>query len=404
MDEGTGETMKILIAGAGLGGLTAALCLEAAGHDVTVFESASVLGEIGAGIQLGGNAVRVLDSLGLRSEIESVAVRPEAVHFRLFETGEVLHASPQGAAYEERHGVPYFHVHRADLHGILAAAFESRAPGRIQLGAHVAGFSETKDGVTLELAEGRTIEGELLVGADGINSVVRHGILGPDEANWTGNAAWRATVETKKLPADFMETVVSNFMGPRKHMVVYYLRRGELVNMVGVVENDAWREEAWNVKAPWAELKADFAGWCDTVQTLIDAIPKDECYRWALFDRIPVDNWSTERATLLGDAAHATLPFMASGAAMAIEDARVLQRALDQESDVASALQLYQRNRFERTARVVNGSTAMQHVYHQPDAEAFRTQFAAVREKAAQGGPPPDAWLGEYDANRVELV
>ncbi len=396
--------MRVLIAGGGLGGLTTALCLHQAGHEVSIFESAPALLEIGAGIQLGGNAVRVLDSLGLRERLDAVSVRPEAIQFRLFETGEILHEVQQGRAYEERYGVPYLHIHRGDLHGILARAFRAAAPDAVHLDARVTGFSETTDGVTLRLADGRIFEGDVLVGADGIRSAIRDQILGGTEANWTGNAAWRATVETKRLPADFMETVVSNFVGPRKHMVVYYLRRGELVNMVGVVENDTWREEAWNVKAPWEELESDFEGWCDTVRTLIEAVPRDECYRWALFNRIPVDDWSTDRATLLGDAAHATLPFMASGAAMAIEDARVLQRALDQESSVAAGLQCYQRNRLERTARVVNASTAMQHAYHQPDAEAFRRQFAAVREAASQGEAPPDQWLGEYDANTVELV
>ena len=396
--------MRVLIAGGGLGGLTAALCLHQAGHRVSVFESAPALGEVGAGIQLGGNAVRVLDSLGLRERIESVSVRPEAVHFRLFETGEVLHELPQGRAYEERHGVPYFHTHRADLHTILATSFREAAPDGIHLNAQAQRFEETQDGVTLQLTDGRRFEGDLLIGADGIKSAVRDQILGATEANWTGNAAWRAVVEAKRLPSDFMDTVVSNFVGPRKHMVVYYLRRRELVNMVGIVENDAWREEGWTVKAPWEELEADFTGWCDTVRTLIDTVPKDECYRWALFNRLPVDNWSSERATLLGDSAHATLPFMASGAAMAIEDARVLQRALDRESSVPAGLQCYQRNRFERTARVVNGSTAMQQAYHQPSAEAFRQQFAAIRGMASQGGAPPDQWLGEYDANTVALL
>jgi salicylate hydroxylase len=159
------------------------------------------------------------------------------------------------------------------------------------------------------------------------------------------------------------------------------------------------------LKAPWEELKADYEGWDRTVQELIDAVPKDERYRWALFNRILIDDWSTEHVTLLGDAAHATLPFMASGAAMAIEDARVLARALDQEGSGAAGLQLYQRNRLERTSRIVNTSTAMGQVYHQPDGDAFRQQFAAVRAVAA--GPssePPDAWLGNYDPNTVKLV
>lgn len=397
--------MKVLIAGGGIGGLTAALCLRQSGHDVSVFESASELGEIGAGIQLGGNAVKVLDSLGLREDLEQVVVRPEAIRFRLFETGETLHEVPLGRRYEERYGAPYFHIHRADVHKILERAFRANAPEGVHLGAHAESFEERADGVTLQLADGRTFDGDVLIGADGIRSAIRTGIAGETQANWTGNVAWRAVVEASALPADFMDTIVSNFVGPHRHVVIYYLRKKKLVNLVGVVENDSWREEAWNSKAPWEELKADYDGWAPTVQSLIDAVPKDECYRWALFNRIPIDNWSTEHATLLGDAAHATLPFMASGAAMAIEDGRVLARALDQQSSVPAGLQLYQRNRLERTARIVNTSTAMGMVYHQPDADAFRTQFAAVREAASSGtSAPPDAWLGEYDANTVELV
>ena len=397
--------MRVLIAGGGIGGLTAALCLRQAGHEVSVFESAKELGEIGAGIQLGANAIKVLDSLGLRECLDDVVVRPEAIRFRLFDTGETLHEVPLGRAYEERYGVPYFHIHRADIHGILARALLATAPDSVHLGAHAEGFDERASGVVLRLKDGRSFEGDILVGADGIKSAIRAGIVGETPANWTGNVAWRATVETKRLPTDFMDTIVSNFVGPRKHAVIYYLRRKKFVNLVGVVENDAWREESWTLKAPWEELKSDYEGWDPTVQALIDAVPRDECYRWALFNRIPIDNWSTEHATLLGDAAHATLPFMASGAAMAIEDARILARALDQAGSGSEGLQLYQRNRLERTARIVNTSTAVGQVYHQPDADAFRQQFAAVRTAAAAStSEPPDAWLGKYDPNTVKLI
>lgn len=397
--------MKILIAGAGIGGLAAGLCLRQSGHEVALFEGASELGDVGAGLQAGANAVKVLDSLGLREELENVIVRPVAVRFRLFDTGETLHEMPLGTSYEKRYGAPFFQVHRADLHGILARAVAARAPDSVHLRARVTGFDERPNGVTLHLADGRSFDGDVLVGADGIRSAIRQCILGETPANWTGNVAWRAVVERDRLPDDFMDTVVANFVGPHKHVIIYYLRRMRLVNLVGVVENDAWRDESWTVRAPWEELKADFEGWAPTVQTLIDAVPKDACYRWALFNRVPVDHWSTEHATLLGDAAHATLPFLASGAAMALEDARVLARALDQEGSVGGALQLYQRNRLDRTARIVHTSTAMGQAYHQPDAEAFRKQFAAARDAASStSGAPPDAWLAEYDANAVPLA
>ncbi|HCV24750.1 MAG TPA: monooxygenase [Candidatus Latescibacteria bacterium] len=391
--------MKVLVAGAGIGGLTAALCLNKTGHDVEVFEQARELGEVGAGIQLGANAIRVMQHLGLQEEFERVVVRPEAVHMRLFSTGELLLSSQLGDKYEHDYGAPYYHVHRADLHNILADAFQAAVPGGIHLGCTVNGFEEHSDGITLEFADGSTAQGDLLVGADGLKSAVRDQILGEVPCNWTGNVAWRGILPTNRLPKGFMDTVVSNFVGPGKHMVIYYLRRQELVNFVGVVENDEWKEEGWTIKSPWKDLKADYAGWHETVQAVIDAVDKDECYRWALYNRLPVDNWSTDRATLLGDSAHATLPFMASGAAMAIEDARILDRALDQAGSTRAALELYQNNRFARTRRIQESSTAMGGLYHLPNEDAFRQAFANMGNSDGAG-----RWLPEYDPNTIKLT
>ena len=236
--------MKILIAGAGIGGLTAGLCLQAKGHDVHLFEGASALGEIGAGLQLGANAVRVLDALGLREALEAVAVKPEAVHYRRFDTGEVLQTTALGKSYEALYGTPYLHIHRADLHHILTTAFLAKAKDAIHLNASVSGFSERANGISLKLAQGDSIDGDLLVGADGIRSTIRASLLGDTVANWTGTAVWRATIETKYLPKDFMETVVSNFVGPGKHVIVYYLRRKEVVNFVGAVDTLNWKDES----------------------------------------------------------------------------------------------------------------------------------------------------------------
>jgi salicylate hydroxylase len=189
-----------------------------------------------------------------------------------------------------------------------------------------------------------------------------------------------------------MKRVSTNWMGPNAHVIVYYIRRGELLNFVGLVEDDTWLDESWTVKAPWARLKADFVPWHPKVQMLIDAMDKDNCYRWAMYNRPPVTGWSTARATLLGDAAHPTLPFMAQGAAMAIEDGPIIARALEHESSMSAALDLYQRSRYERTARVQIGSNEMGKLFHQRTEEDLRRGFEG-RDLAKER----NAWLFSYD-------
>lgn len=390
--------MKILIAGGGIGGLTAALCLQQAGHDVRVFEQAAAFDEVGAGIQCGANALHVLASLNLMPALEQYAVEPEAVHFRVFDTGQLLYQIPLGDAYSRQYGARYYHLHRADLQKVLVDALNQRAAGALHLGVAVTGFNERADSVELTLADGRCFEGELLIGCDGIRSGIRRQILGSYEPRWTGNVAWRGVVDASSLPEGFMARVTSNFVGPKKHMVIYYLRKQALVNFVGVVENRHSLEDSWVRRAPWEELKADFDGWHETVQTVIDYCDRDACYRWALYDHQPIANWSLARVTLLGDAAHATLPFMASGAAMAIEDARILQRAIDQTPSVEEAVQMYQRNRYQRTRQIQLTSNKAGKLYHLSGKWARRLAFAAVglRGNAA-------AFLPDYNANTIEL-
>ena len=192
---------------------------------------------------------------------------------------------------------------------------------------------------------------------------------------------------------------MSVFMGPGGHAVCYYVRGGALMNFVGLHETDDVLEESWTVKLPWQQLKADFKGWHPAIQAIIDAADKDQCYRWSLHNRLPIDNWSTARATLLGDSAHATLPYLAQGAVMAIEDGAVLMRALRQEGDVSRALQLYQRNRIERTARVVLQSTANRRLFHLETEEAIRAEFAKRNE-----GADRNKWLYSYNPMTVPLV
>jgi salicylate hydroxylase len=391
--------MKILVAGAGIGGLTAALCLHKTGHQVQLLEQAAEFSEVGAGIQCGANAIRVLDYLGLKDQIEAIAVDPLRADFREHKTGAVLHSLPFGQDYAQRHGAPYLHVHRADLHRILSNAFNARAASAVTFNATVASYNEQDDKVTVQTEDGRQFEGDCLVAADGVKSVIRDQLIGHREPVFTGNIAWRGVVPADRLPADFMEKTVSNFVGPNKHMVIYYLRQQQLVNFVGVVESDYWAQDSWTQKAPWQELKNDFAGWHPAVQAVIDAVDKDECYRWALHNHQSFSHWSSARVTLLGDAAHATLPFMASGAAMAIEDGRILQRSLDQVSNVEQGLKLYQRNRLARTAKVQAMSMQMGRLYHIKKPFLLRWAFKALSLLPGK----KDQFLPNYDANTVTI-
>ncbi len=392
------KSAEIIIVGAGLGGLTAAACLLKRGFKVSVFEQAPALGEVGAGVQASANAVKVLDYLGLREALDEVAVRPKAFEFRRFDTAELMHRIPLGEQHEQAHGAPYYHLHRADLHDLLAAKVRELAPGCITLDAKAESFEEDADGITLTLADGRRMRGDVLIGADGIRSAIRPRILGETQVSYTGDVAWRAVIPVERLPAGIMEPVSTVWCGPRKHAVMYYLRRCKLMNFVGLVEHGQPETESWTQRRPWEELKADYAGWHPDIQTVIDAIDKDSCFRYALNNRPPVDNWSTHRATLLGDAAHPSLPYMASGAAMAIEDAAVLARCLEADHSVGRALQRYQHNRLARTARIVNESTASRGLYRIEDADEMRRAFQQKNLTQDRS-----KWLYSYDPLEVSL-
>lgn len=390
---------KILIAGAGIGGLTAASCLLKAGHDVLVLEQAPALAEIGAGIQLSANAMHVLNDLGLGRAIAATAVRPAAYVFRLHDTGEMISRFPLAEEHERLNGAPYNQLHRADLHNLLAAKAAELKKDVLRLNARLAGFEESANGVRARLSNGETLDADLLVGADGVKSGVRTQLAGADRPTYTGDAAWRLTLPADRLPPGFMEPVMGVWMGPGAHVVCYYLRGGALLNFVGLVETDEVSEESWTARFPWEKLKSDFAGWHPDIQTVIDRADKDLCFRWSLFSRPPLTNWSTRRVTMLGDAVHATLPYLAQGAAMAIEDSAVLARALRQAGTIEDALQLYQRNRIERTTRIVKGSSANRILFHMRDQAELRRAFAARDEGASR-----NAWLYSYNPLTVELV
>jgi salicylate hydroxylase len=391
--------VNIAIIGAGIGGLSAAACLLKRGHAVSVYEQANALGEVGAGIQMSANATKVLNSIGLGDTLEAIGVKPQAFEFRRFDTGEHLHRIPIGTRHTELHGATYYQVHRGDLHAALVDAVSSLAPDCIKLNMPAKRVEDGQKSACVHFANGSSIEADLVVGADGIKSVVRKAILGDDQPEFTGHVAWRLIVPTERIAPQLRTDVVSTvWCGPKNHAVSYYIRSGTLVNFVGCVARP-WEEESWIASRPWEELDIDYAGWHPMVRAIVEAADKDKCYRWALNNRKPASVWSSKHITLLGDAVHATLPYMAQGAAMAIEDAAILSRALEIDLPLDEALLLYQDHRAPRTARVVYESTEMGSLYQIVDADEMRKQFHERNIAKSR-----NEWLYPYDPLTVNFL
>ena len=383
---------RILIAGGGIGGLSAALSLAQSGFEVEVFEQAPEFGEVGAGIQLSPNATRVLHHVGLAEALEACAFPPERTEFRSWRTGRLISSSPLGEFARQSYGFPYYHIHRGDLLAVLVAAARSLPRVEMHTSARVEGFEQDASGVRVTVS-GAEHAGDALVGADGIRSAVRAGLFGPEAATFTGNVAWRSLVPATRLPEGLVPPAATVWWGPRGHFICYYVRSGTLVNCVCIREKQGWEVESWTERGEHMELKADFAGWNDTVQTLIDNADPGALYKWALHDRPPMPRWGRGAVTLLGDACHPTLPFMAQGAAMAIEDGAVLAACLRGGSDVPVGLSRYENLRKSRTAGIQRGSRRNAKVFHLRGVQAW------VRNRAVRrAGARSMASLFEYDA------
>ncbi|MGD0107920.1 MAG: FAD-dependent monooxygenase [Rhodopila sp.] len=392
----------ILIAGAGLGGLTAALVLIRRGHDVRVFEQAPELREVGAGVQLGANGTRILIALGLEAAMQQVVCVATGKEICLGTTGQSWPTYDLGETSVERFGAPYWMVHRGDFHKVLLDAVRSVCPNAIKPGNGCTGFEQTGDRVILHLASGGLIPGDVLIGADGVHSSVRQQMFGQGAAHFTGIVAWRGMVPTERLPPHQRRLVGANWMGAGGHVVTYPLRRGELLNFVGVVERDDWRIESWNEPGSREECLRDLASWHDDVKTIIRNI--DTPYKWALLGREPLDHYAQGRVCVMGDAAHPTLPFLAQGANMALEDAVVIARCLDLSDDPAEALRRYETARLHRTAAIVRGSSDNTKRFHNPALGSPEGAAAYVeREFQPEKVRQRYDWLYEYDALTVTL-
>jgi salicylate hydroxylase len=341
---------SILIVGGGIGGLTTALAMRKFGFDVDIFEAAPAFTQVGAGVTLAPNAMRGFDYLGVGDAIGATSMEPLRQAVRHWQDGRVLMTLERGNRMREEYGAAYYYTHRADLHAVLVDAAE-RAGVRIHLGAPVQQVSSDADHAELVTADGRRFTGDLLVGADGVKSVVRR-LFETAPAIFTGHVAIRAVVPVDDELRPFAETP-GNFIGPNRIAVFYPLRGGSLLNLVFFSRETGWNEEGWTIPATRAELEKTFAGWCAPVQTMIAHADADQLFKWAINARAPLNHWSRDgRITLLGDAAHAMTPFLGQGASSAIEDAVVLARALADSATTGEALARYEAARIERATMI----------------------------------------------------
>jgi salicylate hydroxylase len=387
-------TASVGIVGGGIGGLTAAMSMLRVGFDVHVYEQASALGEVGAGVQISPNASRILYRLGLADELARTGVRPLAWHQRRWDDGQTLLRTPLAEPLEAAFGFPHYQMHRADLLSALAGAVPAE---RVHLGHRLTGLVDRGDRVEARFANGVRTEVDVLVGADGIHSPVRRVVFGPERPRFTGCAAYRGLVPAERLRDLGLEVTGQVWMGPGRHFVHYFVSGGRLVNFVAVIEQDTWTRESWTDRGELADALAAFEGWHPQVRAILGAV--DETFIWALFDHTPLERWSEGRVTLLGDACHAMLPFMAQGAAQAIEDGATLTACLaDRGADVAESLRRYERLRIPRTSRLQAMSTANKTRFHLPDGPEQRERDAQMSAGSTDWSFTAVAWIYQHDA------
>ena len=372
------DRSSVAIIGAGIGGLAASAALRRAGIETVIYEQAPGFARVGAGIQMSPNAVRVLDGLGVGERVRQVAFMPPSWRNRDHDSGRMSNEHPLGPNAAAHYGVPYLLMHRGDLHAALHAAVPD---GSIRYGHRLAGLDRSGRGVALRFADGAAVRADAVIAADGVHSVVRDWMLGAESPRFTGNAAYRATFPAARLDGRVLDDSVK-WWGPDRHIVIYYVtgNRDEIYFTTSHPEPD-WRMESWSAKGSLDDLRGTFSGFHEDVRAVLDACP--DVHKWALFERDPLPRWSEDGVTLLGDACHPMTPYMAQGAATALEDAAVLSRCLADGGleDPAMAFRRFEAARKPRTSEI--------------QATSHRNEFMRRRTD-------PD-WVYGYDAWTVEL-
>ena len=347
--------LSVAIVGAGIGGLAAAACLRRVGIEVTIYEQARRFTRLGAGIQQSPNAVRVLRHLGLESRLREHAFQPASARNRAFDSGELLWEREMGAFSEDRYGAPYLVMHRGDLHATLASIIPT---GIIQFGRKLVGLNQTGAGVRLDFEDGGHADARVVIGADGVHSVVREALFGGEQPAFTGRVAYRTVFPAERLNGLAIDDQ-AKWWGPDRHIVIYYVnpRRSELYFVTSTPEPDFTRE-SWSTTGDMDALREAYRDFHPHVRAVLAAAP--DAHKWALVVRDPLPRWTDGNVALLGDACHPMTPYMAQGAATSIEDAAILSRCLDgvEPEGVAAALRRYEAARKPRTSEIQGLSRA----------------------------------------------
>ena len=386
-----------LVIGAGIGGTAAAIALRRAGLDVSLFEQTITQREVGAGIQISPNASRLLGRYGLGEAMARVAVRPSAIVFRRWQDGRVLGREELGESIESQYGAPYYHFHRADLINLLAEAF---GPRNIELGRRLVDIEQDESGVTAYFQDGTSERGDLLIGADGIHSRTRARLFGEEKPRFSGQIAYRGLAPAERVAHLRLPLDVTNWVGPGGHFVHYYVSAGRFLNFIAVSEEATWTREQWSDRGSISDALKNYEGWHPQIATILTAV--DETFKWALFDRNPLPEWTRGRVALLGDACHPMLPFMAQGATQAIEDGATLAACLKNTAfDVPAAFQAYVALRKPRTTMLQERSQALSTSFHLYDGPKQYERDRAYAMVGLRGNPEAMSRLYGHDAEVV---
>ena len=389
------DSLSVAVIGGGIGGLTAGLLLLKAGLDVHVYEQSSRVSEVGAGIAVSPNATRILYRLGLEQDLAREGVRPTAWLQRRWDDGRTLSRTPLGAEIEKRFGSPHYQMHRGDLVAALARALPAT---RLHTAHRLSSLVDHGETVEARFENGETTRADILVGADGIHSAVRAALFGPETPHFTGCVAYRGVIPTARLAHLDMEPAIQIWMGPYSHFIHYHVSGLRLVNVVAVIEQDTWTKESWTEPGDVADLLAAYDQWHPQVRAILHAF--DETFRWAIFERSPMPRWSRGRVTLLGDACHAMLPFLAQGAAQAMEDGVALAAVLSNlgsPATVPEALRAYESVRRPRVRRVQRMASDNKTRLHLPDGPAQQARDAELASGSTDIFFSAWEWLYRHD-------